>query len=292
MGGGAMATPPVGAMIGGGGVPSDHHTIQRPTTTNLHSHLPSSSSHLNQPLSSSTRFEPMDGRDDHKTTIRTHSSHYGSVFGSVPSRTEVQKAISDLQRFMLGFCSPEYEWLHQILHLYDPRMLKSLGYYGRVDDAFRLLQSEPSVQRMVTSISSDKAVWDAILNNEAVQNLQKSLYTGEPIPNDANPWVELTLQKWLARRVPKSSKEERPQSSSVESDLATLLVNWILDITKAIVLEIIEKFSSLVNKIFQLPEKKEINAEITDQLDDKLISSLLLSILILLIVVVTRAHGA
>ncbi|KAI8007311.1 hypothetical protein LOK49_LG07G00855 [Camellia lanceoleosa] len=89
MGGGAMATPPVGAMIGGGGVPSDHRTIQRPTTTNLHSHLPSSSSHLNQPLSSSTRFEPMDGRDDHKTTIRTHSSHYGSVFGSVPSRTEV-----------------------------------------------------------------------------------------------------------------------------------------------------------------------------------------------------------
>ncbi|THG18573.1 hypothetical protein TEA_010853 [Camellia sinensis var. sinensis] len=281
MGGGAMATPPVGAMIGGGGVPSDHRTIQRPTTTNLHSHLPSSSSsssHLNQPLSSSTRFEPMDGRDDHKTTIRTHSSHYGSVFGSVPSRTEVQKAISDLQRFMHGFCSPEYEWLHQILHLYDPRMLKSLGYYGRVDDAFRLLQSEPSVQvtpftlfntlnheRMVTSISSDKAVWDAILNNEAVQNLQESLYT---------------------------AKEERPQSSSVESDLATLLVNWILDITKAIVLEIIEKFSSLVNKIFQLPEKKEINAEITDQLDDKLISSLLLSILILLIVVVTRAHGA
>ncbi|KAL7258619.1 hypothetical protein ACSBR1_004689 [Camellia fascicularis] len=272
MGGGAMATPPVGAMIGGGGVPSDHRTIQRPTTTNLHSHHPSSSSsssssssHLNQPLSSFTRFEPMDGRDDHKTTIRTHSSHYGSVFGSVPSRTEVQKAMSDLQRFMLGFCSPEYEWLHQILHLYDPRMLKSLGYYGRVDDAFRLLQSEPSVQRMVTSISSDKAVWDAILNNEAVQNLQESLYT---------------------------AKEERPQSSSVESDLATLLVNWILDITKAIVLEIIEKFSSLVNKIFQLPEKKEINAEITDQLDDKLISSLLLSILILLIVVVTRAHGA
>ncbi|KAI8018892.1 Peroxisomal acyl-coenzyme A oxidase 1 [Camellia lanceoleosa] len=97
MGGGAMATPPVGAMIGGGGVPSDHRTIQRPTTTNLHSHLPSSSSHLNQPLSSSTRFEPMDGRDDHKTTIRTHSSHYGSVFGSVPS-DEVRKAMSDLQR--------------------------------------------------------------------------------------------------------------------------------------------------------------------------------------------------
>ncbi|GMP62024.1 hypothetical protein CsSME_00024282 [Camellia sinensis var. sinensis] len=102
MGGGTMATPPVGAMIGRGGVPSDHHTIQRPTTTNLHSHHPSSSSssssHLNQPLSSSTRFEPVDGRDDHKTTIRTHSSHHGSVFGSVPSRTEVQKAISDLQR--------------------------------------------------------------------------------------------------------------------------------------------------------------------------------------------------
>lgn len=31
------------------------------------------------------------------------------------------------------------------------------------------------MQRMVFSISSDKAVWDAILSNKAVQNLQHSL---------------------------------------------------------------------------------------------------------------------
>lgn len=31
------------------------------------------------------------------------------------------------------------------------------------------------MQRMVSSISSDKAVWDAILSNKAVQNLQHSL---------------------------------------------------------------------------------------------------------------------
>jgi hypothetical protein len=152
-----------------------------------------------------------------------------------------------------------------MLYLHNPSMLKSLGF-GNVDDAFSLLQIDPSVQRMVSSISSDKAVWDAILSNNAVQNLQQSL---------------------------SAAKEVRPQSSSEKPDLATMIVDWILDIAKAKVLELIEQFISLVTMIFQPPEqKKKFAAQNTDgRLDEKLRSSLLLSVIILLIVVVTRAHG-
>lgn len=31
---------------------------------------------------------------------------------------------------------------------------------------------------MVASLSSDKAVWDAVMNNEAVKELKESFYTG------------------------------------------------------------------------------------------------------------------
>lgn len=72
-----------------------------------------------------------------------------------------------------------------------------------------------------------------------------------------------------------------------------MIVDWILDIAKAKVLELIEQFISLMTMIFQPPNhKKNLVAANTDgRLDEKLGSSFLLSIVILLIVVVTRAHG-
>uniref|UniRef100_A0A5B7BX48 Uncharacterized protein n=1 Tax=Davidia involucrata TaxID=16924 RepID=A0A5B7BX48_DAVIN len=283
MGGGAMVTPVAGA-VGAGirGGPPDPLTITTKTTTNLRSHhISSSSSHLNLPVSanctaplrptttncsclgetSTTPLESVDGREDKRAS---GLFNYDFVFGPVPSPIEVEKAISDLQSFMLGFC-PSGSELEQMLYLYDPRMLQSLGY-SRVYDAFRLLHTDPSVQRMVTSISSDKAVWDAVMNNKAVQELRESLCT---------------------------AKEERPEAQSSnedsDSDMATLILNWILGIIKAKVMELIEKFGSLVNEIFQPPEKGKL---VSFQLEEKLRSSFLLSIVILLLVVVTRDQGA
>lgn len=34
------------------------------------------------------------------------------------------------------------------------------------------------VQRMVLSLSSDKTVWDAVMNNEVVRELRESYYAG------------------------------------------------------------------------------------------------------------------
>ncbi|KAM1457567.1 hypothetical protein ACFX13_035585 [Malus domestica] len=51
-------------------------------------------------------------------------------------------------------------------------------YHGveRVYDAFHLLQTESSMQRMVMTLSSDIAVWDAVRNNEVVRELHESFY--------------------------------------------------------------------------------------------------------------------
>ncbi|KAH7848311.1 hypothetical protein Vadar_001096 [Vaccinium darrowii] len=300
MGGGATITPVAGGICGGATTTNHHHHHH-------HHHQPnnchqSSFPPLNLPVSansavpfwpnrsskplflgeSSTRIQSFDQREESDDDDRAVGSYYDSVFRPVPSRIEVDKAISDLQRFMLGLRTSEFEWLQKMLYLHNPSVLKSLGF-GNVDDAFRLLQIDPSVQsasvvigvasftqiskedRMVSSISSDKAVWDAILSNKAVHNLQQSL---------------------------SAAKEERPQSSSGKPDLATMIVEWILDIAKAKVLELVEQFISLVTMVLQPPEqKKKLAAQNTDgRLDEKLRSSLLLSIIILLIVVVTRAH--
>lgn len=260
---------PVAGGIGSGATNHHHHQSSLHLPVSANSTLPFLPNRTSRPLflgESSTRtVQPTDGREDDDRAV---GSNYDSVFRLVPSHIEVDRAISNLQRFMLGLRTTEFEWLQKMLYLHNPSMLKSLGF-GSVDDAFRLLQTDPSVQRMVSSISSDKAVWDAILSNKAVQNLQHSLVS--------------------------AAKEERPQaqSSSEKTDLATMIVDWILDIAKAKVLELIEQFISLMTMIFQPPNhKKNLVAANTDgRLDEKLGSSFLLSIVILLIVVVTRARG-
>ncbi|XP_027106517.1 uncharacterized protein [Coffea arabica] len=98
----------------------------------------------------------------------------GSVFGPAPSRLEVEKAMTDLQRFLHGEAKSNFHWLQPIVYPSDSRMLQSPGY-RRIQDAFGMLQREPSVQNLVASISCDKAVWDAILNNRAVQDLGGSI---------------------------------------------------------------------------------------------------------------------
>lgn len=137
--------------------------------------------------------------------------------------------------------------------------------YGRIYEAFRLLQTDPSVQRMVMSLSLDKVVWDAILNNKMVRKLQEPLCAAE---------------------------EESSQSSSEEPDLATHILRWILEITKAKIMELVEKFQSLVNEVLRSSEREGSTTETTDQLDEKIVSSTFLAIVILLIVVVARAQSA
>lgn len=187
---------------------------------------------------------------------RTNESFINRVFGPTPSRFEVENAIAALQSFLHGISSSGSES--------DKRIMETQRY-GRIYEAFRLLQTDPSVQRMVMSLSLDKVVWDAILNNKMVRKLQEPLCAAE---------------------------EESSQSSTEEPDLATHILRWILEITKAKIMELVEKFQSLVNEVLRSSEREGSTTETTDQLDEKIVSSTFLAIVILLIVVVARAQSA
>ncbi|KAI3449075.1 hypothetical protein Pfo_005740 [Paulownia fortunei] len=187
------------------------------------------------------------------------------IFGSVPSRVEVERAILDLQRFMHGLTTSrsERDGLQGLLYHNGSKMTQAPGFV-KFCDAFSMMQKEPSLLNMVISISCDKAVWEAILSNKAVQDLRGS------IP---------------------AAKEEKLLSYSEEPDLAILILRWIMGFTKSKVLELIEKFGLLVNEIFQPAPKEKPTSELTDLLEEKVRSSLLLSVVILLIVVATRSQG-
>ncbi|KAK9706563.1 hypothetical protein RND81_07G135100 [Saponaria officinalis] len=65
----------------------------------------------------------------------------------------------------------DMDWIEPSMQLYDQRLAQSYGW-EKVYGAFHLLQTEPSVQKMVVSLSSDKAVWDAVLKNETVREIR------------------------------------------------------------------------------------------------------------------------
>ncbi|XP_059430353.1 uncharacterized protein LOC132163974 [Corylus avellana] len=196
---------------------------------------------------------------------RGSGSLYNLVFGHVPSQLEVENAINALLNFLVGESSSgsSLKCLQQKLDCVDPRLLLSQGY-RTVCDAFRLLQTDPSIKRLVFALATDKAVWDAVMKNELVQTLRQSLYTVD---------------------------YKRPQCSDEEPDLAASILRWILDVTKAKVLDLIEKFLSLVNELLQPPKGKKPTNIKKEETEEKVKASLLLSILILFIVVVARAQG-
>ncbi|XP_011101112.1 uncharacterized protein LOC105179211 isoform X2 [Sesamum indicum] len=242
------------------------------------------------PAPHDSEWECVDASEDGRASV----FYEDLVFGTVPSRDEVQHAVSALQQvvgpssthFPGGklaedsergvvdeITSPlgsekrvplsefEKDWVEPPLHLRNSRMFQTYGS-DRVYDAFHLLQTEPSIQRMVVSLSSDKAVWDAVLNNEMVKELRGSITQGE------------------------SPGKGHDGTNPVKD-----ILSWLLIRAKAKIMQLIDIITKVVNDAFHPPngEKKDEN---TDGLEGKLKTSLFLSIVVLLIVVITRAHNA
>ncbi|XP_049380747.1 uncharacterized protein LOC125845304 [Solanum stenotomum] len=213
-------------------------------------------------------IEPFDEVDEKGTQ---GSPYYDSVFGSVPCSWEVEKAMSDLQSFMSGYYAPKEEmnWVEPMLNPYQLTLVKSPGN-ARFYDALFMLQNEPSIQRLVCSIACDRAVWEAMMSNKAVQNLQCSVIS--------------------------AAKEEESQSSTGESDIGSLIVKWIMGITTSRIAELLQSFGSLLSEIihdiFEPDSKEKPTSELSDLVEEKIRSSFLLSVILLLIVVVTRTQGA
>ncbi|XP_002510978.2 uncharacterized protein LOC8289625 [Ricinus communis] len=165
---------------------------------------------------------------------------------------------------------PEADWMEPSPHLCNSRMLQRYGP-DRVYDAFHLLQNEPSIQRMVISLSSDKAVWNAVLNNDVVRELRETYNTEE---NNTLP-------------TPEGSDE-----TSHDSNPATNAVKWIFQNTKAKFMEVLDKITMLMNELFKAPDVENNATGTVDPFEERLRTSFLLSVVVLLVVVVTRAHRA
>ncbi|KAL4354108.1 hypothetical protein GQ457_06G036190 [Hibiscus cannabinus] len=223
------------------------------------------------------------------------------VLGPAPSVAEVQSAVSALQR-VAGVSSPrelirdkfsynadkeigcqfpspgtslmprvpsagsELEWMEPSMQLYDTQASQPC-VTNSVYDAFRLLQTDPAVQKMVVSLSSDEAVWNAVLNNETVRELREAYSAAA-----------------------EDSSSVSSDESFDESSEATNIVKWILDNTKEKIMGLLDKITKLVNELFKQPPDDETKA--ADPFDERLRISMVLSVLVLLVVVVNRAQPA
>lgn len=81
--------------------------------------------------------------------------------------------------------------------------------------------------------------------------------------------------------------------SDEEPNLSSDILRWILEITKAKVMELIEKFQLLMNEVFSPNDRGKPTSETPGSSEDKVRedkvrSSLLLSLVILLIVIMGR----
>ncbi|KAF9602632.1 hypothetical protein IFM89_030520 [Coptis chinensis] len=248
-------------------------------------------------------WDTVDGGENDDGIVNKVNDINRFVFGPVPSRDEVDDAVSSLQHFLApasysqfildGMSSSsendsvnptsfppglmhrvpssgsEMEWMEPSLQLYNSTMVQShRGQAARVYDAFRMLKNDPSVQRAVVSLSTDKAVWEAVLNNEVVRELRDSYE------------AEINM----------------PQNSDESPIPGKNVLWWILDNSKAKVMELIEKVTKLLSEVFQ-PSQMEKDTTIgtttttaTDMFQETLRSSLLLSVFVLLIVVMTRSQ--
>ncbi|WOH14852.1 hypothetical protein DCAR_0934378 [Daucus carota subsp. sativus] len=183
-----------------------------------------------------------------------------SVFASVPSRAEVEKAISELQSFLDGDVgsSPKSSERNRLIQmLNNDEVTKSPGY-RRVQEAYHLLKTDSTVRKVVMSISSDKAVWNAVLSNKAVKDLRGSL--------------------------------KQAQISDEELDWAATILQWIFKIAMSFFTEMMAKLGLLIGEMFQKAKAENLNSEVIKNFDGRLETLLLLSVVILIIVVVARSH--
>ncbi|XP_076944337.1 uncharacterized protein LOC143614926 [Bidens hawaiensis] len=220
-------------------------------------------------------------------------------FGGVPTEQEVQHAVSSLHEVLEPIalaqltrnrdtCQTDDDSNYdEVEKISSPTSLRRSGsgldwsepsmqlcystsalQKDNVLNAFHLLQTEPSVQRMVASLSKDPAVWGAIWNNEVVRKLRESIREDQSVYDEGEARVD-------------------------DSNPVSQVLRWIFANTKDKVIEMLEKISKVVNELVQPMMKDEkvkkgANAGL-ESFEEKLRNSFFLSIVVLLIVVVSRS---
>uniref|UniRef100_A0A0A9ETL3 Uncharacterized protein n=1 Tax=Arundo donax TaxID=35708 RepID=A0A0A9ETL3_ARUDO len=126
--------------------------------------------------------------------------------------------------------------------------------HRNVLDAFHLLQEDPKVQKMVMALSTDHAVWNAVMNNEVVQEYTRSL---------------------------QDDKETDLKGSCTAPPGA---MKWVLENTQAKIKEFLEHILRVLNMLFQAEDKNY------DLYDDVVRMSFMLSVFVFIVVTIARIH--
>ncbi|GER46538.1 hypothetical protein STAS_23584 [Striga asiatica] len=205
------------------------------------------------------------------------------VFGTVPSRDEVNYAISALQQAFRPV-SPAYIATEKltVVKSEDQSTEKSEKINSSSSSEFDWIEPSPTLgssrklcpygpeRRMVIALSSDRTVWEAVLNNEAVKE---------------------ELRGSISRVNDEGDKAVHKASDDDNNPAKGLFLNWFFSNAKEKIMQLIDMMVQLANMVFQ-PANEEKKGGAIDPMQEKLKTSLLLSIAVLLIVVVNRAKSA
>ncbi|CAK8575380.1 unnamed protein product [Lathyrus sativus] len=218
----------------------------------------------------------------------------GGFIDSPPSQAEVHDALASLQR-VLGLAShvelhrdmycnksekalshvgrisegdSDTDWIEPFLFPLNPKTLQDSGS-DKFYHAIHLLQTDPSVQRLVKSLSTDEAVWEAVLNNEVVQELRETISADQE------------HKLWNLDEI-----------ANDDPDKSTNVLILLLKTARTKFLEVIEKITKIVTSLFQQSSNKTAaHTEDSQPFIEKLRAAFMLSIMILLIVVVRRVQN-
>uniref|UniRef100_J3M066 Uncharacterized protein n=1 Tax=Oryza brachyantha TaxID=4533 RepID=J3M066_ORYBR len=124
--------------------------------------------------------------------------------------------------------------------------------HRNVLDAFHLLQVDPSVQKMVMALSTDKSVWDAVMKNEVVQEFRRSF------------------------------QDAKEADLSGSSSASPGVMKWVMENTQAKIKEFLENILKLVNMLFLT------QSEDYDLYDDTVRMSFMLTVFVFIVVTMAR----
>ncbi|GLJ32650.1 hypothetical protein SUGI_0656900 [Cryptomeria japonica] len=130
-----------------------------------------------------------DLQDAHKQNTALVSSTVGhesvsSLFESVYEKPDSVE-VSNMQEIMGSSYENLVNQVDSVLYQDNDKVMPKSGYCNALE-AFNLLQSNPAIQGVVASLALDKAVRDAMMKNEKVQEFRQLLLKGESDVSNEN----------------------------------------------------------------------------------------------------------
>lgn len=154
---------------------------------------------------------------------------------------------------------------------------------------------------MVLSLSSDKAVWKAVRNNEVVQEIKELYYSGinQGISINLKPFVRESYH-WLARfsiltdgesSDDESSGDESSDDTPRKNNTPKDFIKWVFESTVVKAAEVLKKIIKLAIELLNSfkVNKKRKRGKLNNWFEEDLKTSVFLSILVMLVVMVSRA---